>query len=139
MPFKRQRDKRNFARAASIFTFKKRRLEASRLPKPVQPQLDKPQPDDNINNTSDTEGESETWYWNKSANKSCSDTEKEDYSDIEEEDETKTEEFKTKTEEFKIQKEATPDISLRWNRDGENSLYGGYRKGSKSSSQRLQK
>ena len=85
MPSKRQRDQRNSARAASILTFKKRRLEASRLPKPVQPQ-----PDDNTNDTSDTEGESGTWYWNESANESFSDTEEEGYSDVEEEDETKT-------------------------------------------------
>ena len=31
------------------------------------------------------------------------------------------------------------DVSLRWNRDRESSLCGGYRKRSKSSSQRLQK
>ena len=113
MPSKRQRDQRNSARAASVLTFKKRRLEASRLPKPVQPQPDQPQPDDNTNNTSDTEGESGTWYWNESANKSCSDTKEEGYSDIEEEDETKTGESETKIEESKIQEKATPDVSLR--------------------------
>ena len=32
-----------------------------------------------------------------------------------------------------------PDISLRWNRDRESSLHRGYGKGSKSSSQMLQK
>ena len=101
MPSKRQRDQRNSARAASVLTFKKRRLEASQLPKPVQPQPDQPQPDDIINDNSDTEGKSGTWYWNKSANKSCFDTEEEGYSDIEEEDETKTEESETKTEESK--------------------------------------
>ena len=128
MPSKRQRDQRNSARAASILTFKKRRLEASRLPKPVQPQ-----PDDNTNDTSDTEGESGTWYWNESANESCSDTEEEGYSDVEE-DETKTGESETKIEESKTQEEATLDVSLRWNRDGESSLRGGYGKGLKSSS-----
>ena len=139
MPSKRQRDQRNSARAASVLTFKKRRLEASRLPKPVQPQPDQPQPDDNTNDTSDTEGESGTWYWNESANESCSDTEEEGYSDVEEEDETKTGESETKTKESKIQEEITPNVSLRWNRDGESSLRGGYGKGSKSSSQRLRK
>ena len=115
MSSKRQRDQRNAARAASNLTFKKGRLEASRLPKPVQPQ-----PDDNTNDTSDTEGESGTWYWNESANESGSDTEEEGYSDVDEEDESRTEESKT-------QEEATPEVSLmdtRWNRDGESSLRG---------------
>ena len=134
MPSKRQRDQRNSARAASILTFKKRRLEASRLPKPVQLQSD----DDN-NNTSDTEGESGTWYWNESANESCSDTEEEGYSDVEEDDKIKTRESETKIEESRTQEEATPGVSLKWNRDGESSLCGGYRKGSKSSSQRNRK
>ncbi len=134
MPSKRQRDQRNSARAASILTFKTRRLEASRLSKPVQPQ-----PDDNTNDTSDTEGQSGTWYWNESANESCSDTEEEGNSDVEEEDETKTGESETKTEESKTQEEATPDVSLRWNRDRESSLCEGYEKRSKSSSQRLRK
>ena len=108
-------------------TFKKGRLEASQLLKPVQPQ-----PDDNTNNTSDTEGKSGTWYWNKSANESCSDTEEERYSDIDEKNETRTEESKT-------QEEATPEVTLRWNRNGKSSLCGGYGKGSKSASQRQQK
>ena len=134
MPSKRQRDQRNSARAASVLTFKKRRLEASRLPKPVQPQSD----DDN-NNTSDTEGKSGTWYWNESANESCSDTEEEGYSDVEEDDKIKTGDSETKIEQSRTQEEATPDVSLRWNRDGESSLRGGYGKGSKSSSHRHQK
>ena len=127
MPSKRQRDQRNAVRAASNLTFKKRRLKASQLPKTVQPQ-----PDDNTNDTSDTEGESGTWYWNESANESGSDTEEEGYSDVDEEDESRTEESK---------EEATPEVSLmdiRWNRDGESSLRGGYGKESKSSSQRQQ-
>ena len=134
MPSKRQRDQRNSARAASILTFKKRRLEASRLPKPVQLQSD----DDN-NDTSDTEGESGTWYWNESANESCSDTEEEGYSDVEEDDEIKTGEFETKIEESRTQEEATQDVSLRWNRDEESSLHGRYGKESKSFSQRHRK
>ena len=92
MPSKRQRDQRNAARAASNLTFKKRRLEASLLPKPVQPQPAQPQPDDNTNDTSDTEGELGTCYWNKSENESGSDTEKERYSDVDEEDESRAEE-----------------------------------------------
>ena len=129
MPSKRQRNQRNAATAASNLIFKKRRLETSRLPKPVQPQLD-----DNTNDTSDSEGESGNWYWNESANKSGSDTEEEGYSDVDEEDESRTEKSKT-------QEKAMPEVSLmdiRWNRDGESSLRGGYGKESKSSSQRQQ-
>ena len=66
-------------------------------------------------------------------------TKVEGYSDVEEEDETKTKASETKTEESKTQKEATIDVSLRWNRDGEYSLCGGYEKRSKSSFQRHQK
>ena len=110
---KRQLDQRNSARVASILTFKKKRLETSRLSKSVQPLSDQPQPDNNTNNINDTKGKSGTWYQNKSANESCFDTEEERYSDVKEEDETKTRKSETKTEEFKIQKEATPDVSLR--------------------------
>ena len=97
MPSKRQRDQHNSARAALILTFKKRRLETSQLSKPVQPQ-----PDDNTNDTSNTEAKSGTWYWNKSANKSFSNIEEEGYSNVEEEDETKTKESESKTKESKI-------------------------------------
>ena len=97
MPVKCQRNQRNSARGASILTFQKRRLEASRLPKLVQPQLD-----DNINNTSNTESKSGTRYLNKSANKHCFDTKEKEYSDVEEEDETKTKDSETKTKESKI-------------------------------------
>ena len=132
MPSKRQRDQRNAARAASNSTYKKRRLEASLLPKPVQLQ---PHDTSYTYDTSDTESESGTWYWNESANESDSDTEAEGRPDIDEEDESRT-------EESRIQEEARPEVSLmdmRWNRDGESSLRGGYGNGSKSSSQRQKK
>lgn len=59
-------------------------------------------------------------YRNKSANKIVPIVIGEDgYSDVEAEDETKTEDSRAK-------EEATPDISLRYNRDEENSLCGGY-------------
>ena len=82
MPSKRQRDQWKNARAASLQTFKKRRQDSSSLPNLVQPQLD----DDkaNTSDTSDTEGESETWFWHESANESDSDSEEEGYSDVEE-------------------------------------------------------
>lgn len=85
------------------------------------------------------EDKSGTQYWNESANKSCSNTQEKRYSDVEEENETKIKESKTKTEKSKIQKEAMLDVSLRWNRNGKSNFCGGYRKKSKSSSQRYQK
>ena len=36
----------------------------------------------NTSNTGDTEGESETWFWHKSANKSDYDCEEEGHSDV---------------------------------------------------------
>ncbi len=84
-------------------------------------------------------GKSGTWYWNESVNKSYSDIEEERYSNVKEKDETKTREFETKIEKSKIQKEAMPDVSLRWNKDRKSSLCRKYGKRSKSFSQRLRK
>ena len=72
------------------------------------------QPDDNTYDTSDTEGESGTWYWNESANESDSDKEEEGYSDVDDDDESRTEESRT-------QEEARLEVNLmdiRWNRNG---------------------
>ncbi len=78
MTSKRQRAQRNAARVASNEVFKKRRLEARSLPT-VQSKID----DDKLStiDTSDTEGEEETWFWNESANETNSDTE-EDGDDV---------------------------------------------------------
>ena len=38
----------------------------------------------NTSDTSDTDGESETWFWNESANERDFDSEEEGYSDVEE-------------------------------------------------------
>ena len=68
MPSKRQRHQWKNARAALLPTFKKTRQESSSLPNLLQ--LD----DDTANttDTSDTEGESGSWFWHKSANESDS-------------------------------------------------------------------
>ena len=91
---------------------------------------------DNTNDTSDTEGESGTQYWNESANESGSDTEEEGYSDVDEDDESRT-------KESKIQEEATPEVSLmdiRWKEQGwRKQSSWGYGKGSKISLQKQRK
>lgn len=72
------------------------KYEASLLPKPVQLQQD-----DNKSctyDTSDMEGEPGTWYWNEGANESDSYTEVEGHFDIDEDDESKTEESRTQEE-----------------------------------------
>lgn len=82
MPSKRQRERRNAARAALNEFFKKRRFEASPLPNSAQLKTD----DDKLStvDTSDTEGESETWFWNESVNETDSDTEEEGDDDVDE-------------------------------------------------------
>ena len=60
------------------------------------------------------------------------------YSDVKEEDEMETRESEIKKKEFKTQEETLPDVCLRWTRNSKSSLYRGYGKGSKSSSQRYQ-
>ena len=72
MRLKRQRQHLKAAKTASIESFKKRKLEASSLPRSAQLQID----DDKLS-TSDTEGESGIWFWNESANETDSDSEEE--------------------------------------------------------------
>ena len=83
MPSKRQRAKRNAARAASVEIFKKKRLEASSLLNSVQLNTD----DDKLSTTDTSDNESESaglWFWNESANETDSDSEKEGCDDIDE-------------------------------------------------------
>ncbi len=85
MPSKRQRAQRNAARAASIQTFKKRRLEASSPLNSEQLNTD----DDKLStiDTTDDDGDSAgTWYWNESANETDSDSEEESCNNVDEED-----------------------------------------------------
>ena len=131
MTSKRQREQRNAARAASNEVFKKRRLEARSLSKSAQPKVD----DDKLStvNTSDTEDESETWFWHESANETNSDTEEEG-DDVAESD--------LDLEEPRIKQAVSPDVSkteIRWNKEGEDRLRGGYGKGSRRTQMRHQK
>ena len=80
MPIKRRLQHLKAARAASVESFKKRRLEASSLPNSARLQID----NDKLStgDTSDTDGESGIWFWNESANETNSDSEDEDEGDV---------------------------------------------------------
>ena len=126
MPSKRQRAQRNAARAASIQTFKKRRLEASSPLNSEQLNTD----DDKLStiDTTDDDGDSAgTWYWNESANETDSDSEEESCNNVDEED--------LEEEQSKMEQAVSPKntkVELKWNRKGEQTLRGGYGKGSRS-------
>lgn len=66
MPSKRRLTQLKSARAAAVLSSKKRKVEASLVLNSAQLEID----DDklSITDTSDTEGESGTWFWNESAN-----------------------------------------------------------------------
>ena len=75
MASKRCRDHLKAARGASVASFKKRRFEASSLSNSCQRKTD-----DNklsTSDSSDTEADSGTWFWNESANEIDSDSEEE--------------------------------------------------------------
>ena len=126
MPSKRQRAQRNAARAASIQTFKKRRLEASSPLNSEQLNTD----DDKLStiDTTDNDGDSaETWYWNESANETDSDSEEESCNNVDEED--------LEEEQSKMEQAVSPKntkVDLKWNRKGQQIFCGGYGKGSRS-------
>ena len=131
MPSKRQHDQWKNARAALLQTFKKRRQDSSLIPNLVQPQLD----DDkaNTSDTSDTEGESKTMFWHKSANESDSDSE-EGYSNVEE----PSLERGQPSHEGSTKLESRPK-EIRWSKEGETKLRGGYGKGSRATLTRQKK
>ena len=131
MPTKRRRKQLKSARAASLEVFKKRRSEANSLPNSAQLRVD----DRELStaDTTDTEGESETWFWNESANETDSDTEEEGNGNHEKDlegDESRTEEA-VSSEVHKVE--------IKWSREGQDKLCGGYGKGSKRTQMRHQK
>ena len=87
----------------------------------------------NTTDTSDTEGDSGTWFWNESVNESDSDSEEEG-NDVDEGD---LEEEHSKT--GRAASPAVPKKELKWNKDGESNLCGGYGSGSRSSRKRQKK
>ncbi len=73
IPSKRCLEQLKSARVADVQAKKKRRCKVNLVTDPVQLKID----NDKLSttDTSDTEVESETWFWNKSANEDDSDTE----------------------------------------------------------------
>ena len=99
MVSKRRCDHLKAAREASVTSFKKRRSEASLLSTSDQREIDVNKL--STTNTSNTEGDSGTWFWNENANESDSDSE-EERNDV---DEEYLEEKHSKTE-----REASPEV-----------------------------
>lgn len=131
MPNKRRREQLKSARAASLEVYKKRRSEANSLPNSAQLRVD----DRKLStaDTTDTEGESGTWFWNESANETDSDTEDEENGNHEKDlegNESRTEEA-VSSEVHKVE--------IKWSREGQDKLRGGYGKGSKRTQMRHQK
>ena len=127
MVSKRRRDHLKAAREASVASFKKRRSEAGSLLTLNQCEIDDKKL--STSDTSDTEDDPRTWFWNESANESDSDSE--EGGDVDDGD---LEEEHSKTE-----REASPEVlkqELKWNKEGEYSLRGGYESGSRSSTKR---
>ena len=88
MPSKRRLDQLKSARAAAVQAYKKRKFEASSV---LNVHLEVEDDKLSTTDTSNTEGESVTWFWNESANESDSDTEEEEDEDEEGEDEDEEE------------------------------------------------
>lgn len=83
---------------------------------------------------SEEEDDTGTGFWNESANETNSEEEEEGGEDIEEED--------LDGEQSQTEQKANPEISMiemKWNKEGEQNLRGGYGKGSKSSQMRHNK
>lgn len=134
MVSKRRRDVLKAAREASVASCKKRRSEASSFPTFDQCEID----DSKLSttDTSDTKDDSQTWFWNESANESDSDSEEEGDNRDDGDDENLGEEHS------KIERKTNSKVlkqGLKWNKEGERSLRGGYGSGSKSSRKRERK
>lgn len=133
MPNKRRREQLKSARAASLEVYKKRRSEANSLPNSAQLWVDDRKLSTSTADTTDTEGESGTSLWNESANETDSDTEDEENGNHEKDlegNESRTEEA-VSSEVHKVE--------IKWSREGQDKLRGGYGKGSKRTQMRHQK
>ena len=105
MVSKRRRHHLKASREASVTSFKKRRSEASSLSTSDQREID----DNKLSttNTSDTEGDSGTWFWNESDSDSR-------------EEGNGVDEGRLKEEHSKTEKEATSEVpkkELKWNKE----------------------
>lgn len=77
----------------------------------------------------------EVWFWNENANETDSDFEEEGPNNVDNLDLKPGIEEKMETEQLAC----TPEVKLKWNREGKKNLCGGYRKESRSSLKRQQK
>ena len=84
MPSKRQRAQWKSANAASVQSFKKRKSEASSLLNSTQLKVNDTKL--STTDTSDTESNSEVWFWNESANETDLDSEEKGDGDKDESD-----------------------------------------------------
>ena len=136
MPSKRQREQLSTARAASVEFFKKRRQEASSVHNLLQqPSVHNDKPNTIDTSPADTSDEEEiaTWFWNESADETDSDEEEEDVEDVD----GKNLEGQSKTEQAISHKAS--QVELKWKKEGENNLCGGYGKGLKRTQMRHNK
>ena len=84
--------------------------------------------DDNKLSTIDTSDDksdsAETWFWNESANEIDSDFEEEDCNNVDKKD--------LEEKQSRMEQAVSPKIELKWNWKDEQTLHGGYGKGSRS-------
>lgn len=131
MPSKLRREQLKAARAASIASFKKRRSDRSSLPTSAELGTDSKL---STTDRSDKQDEPGTTFRNESANKRI----------LEEEEEGNGDEDKVdlEGEQSRTERAASPEarkMDLKWKREGENKLRGGYGSGSRSSRKRQRK
>lgn len=128
MPSKRRLDQLKSARAVAVQACKKRKSEAN-LVLNAHPEIE----DDKLStaDTSDTEDESGTWFWNESAKESGSYTKEEEDDDENESD--------LEVEESRAVSPEVPKKEIKWNKKGESKLCEVYGIGSRSSSKRQRK
>ena len=136
MPSKRRLDQLKSARAAAVQACKKRKSKTSSvLDVPLEVEDDKLDTTD----TSDTEGEAATWFWNESPNESDSDTEEGESKDEEEESDN---ELGLEVEESRTNKAVSPEPpkkEIKWDKRGEGKFRGGYGNGSRTTLKKQQK
>lgn len=130
MWLKRQRQYLKAARTASIESFKKKKLEASSLPRLAQLQID----DDELStdDISNTEGKAKIWFWNESTNET----------DLNSEEENKLDKKDWEEEQSSTQQDIShkaSKIEIKWNKKEEQNLCGGYGKGLKRTQMRHNK
>ena len=165
MPSKRQLDQLKSAKAASVQSFKRKKIEASQI-------LTEPESDDKHNtigdepdtaDTTDTESQSETWYWNKSGVENDTDPEEDEYyngkklDEEAEQNDRKPKEARPTEEEQKeegntdtvqpgadglkaiestVPSSAPTSLGLKYTKKGEDQLRGFYGNGSRATTHR---